>query len=87
MGPRDRPCLTNTVQAVRRLLSYAFLVLASYESSEAFRENNPARALALLDVADAIRPGSASVCARRKRAMGMMGRDTSEAAQPCPAPR
>jgi len=78
---------TLTVQAVRRLLSYAFLVLASYESSDAFRENNPARALALLDVADAIRPGSASVCARRKRAMGMMGRDTSEAAQPCPAPR
>ena len=78
---------TLTVQAVRRLLSYAFLVLASYESSEAFREDNPARALALLDVADAIRPGSAGVCARRKRAMGMMGRDTSEAAEPCPATR
>ncbi len=76
---------TLTVQAVRRLLSYAFLVLASYESSDAFRDNNPARALALLDVADVIRPGSSSVCARRKRAMGMLGRDTSEAAAPCPA--
>ena len=78
---------TLTVQAVRRLLSYAFLVLASYESSDAFREDNPARALALLDVANAIQPGSPSVCARRKRAMGMLGRDTSEAAQPCPATR
>jgi len=75
---------TLTVQAVRRLLSYAFVVLASYESSVAFQENNPARALGLLDVANAIRPGSASVCERRKRAMGMMGRDTSAAAQPCP---
>ena len=76
---------TLTVQAVRRLLSYAFVVLASYESSVAFQENNPARALGLLDVANAIRPGSASVCERRKRAMGMMGRDTSAAAQPCQA--
>jgi hypothetical protein len=73
------------VQAVRRLLSYAFLVMASYESSEAFRANNPARALALLDVADAIRPGSPGVCDRRKRAMAMLGQDTSAAARPCPA--
>ena len=78
---------TLTVQAVHRLLSYAFLVLAWYESSLAFEQNNPARALGLLDVADAIQPVSAGVCARRKRAMGMMGRDTSEAAEPCPATR
>jgi hypothetical protein len=73
------------VQAVRRLLSYAFLVLASYESSDAFRANNPARALALLNVADAIRPGSTSVCDRRKRAMAMLGQDTSATARPCPS--
>lgn len=72
------------VQALRRLLSYAFLVMASYEPSVAFEANNPARALALLDVADAIRPGSAAVCDRRKRAMGMLGQDTSAAARPCP---
>ena len=75
------------VQAVRRLLSYAFLVMASYESSVAFEANNPARALALLNVADAIRPGSTSVCDRRKRAMGMLGQDTSAAARPCPTVR
>lgn len=74
------------VQAVRRLLSYTFVVMASYESSEAFRANNPARALALLNVADAIRPGSSSVCDRRKRAMAMLGQDTSASAAPCPAP-
>ena len=73
------------VQALRRLLSYAFLVMASYESSAAFKANDPARALALLNVADAIRPGSTGVCDRRKRAMGMLGQDTSAAAQPCPA--
>jgi hypothetical protein len=76
---------TLTVQAVRRLLAWVYVVMASYESSQAFQDNNPARALALLDVANAIRPGSTGVCARRKRAMGMLGRDTSEAAQPCPA--
>jgi hypothetical protein len=73
------------VQALRRLLSYAFLVMSSYESSEAFKADNPARALALLDVADAIRPGSTSVCSRRKRAMAMLGQDTSTAARPCSA--
>lgn len=84
---REAAAETDTLraQAVRRLLSYVFLVLASYESSDALRENNPARALALLDVADAIRPGSRSVCEKRKRAMGMLGRDTSEAARPCPS--
>ncbi len=76
---------TLAVQAARRVLLNTFVTLASYEASDALRENKPARALALLDVANAIRPGLASVCAKRKRAMGMMGQDTSEAAQPCPA--
>ncbi len=75
------------VQALRRLLSYAFLVMASYESSDALRANNPARALSLLDVADAIRPGSTAVCEKRKRAMVMLGQDTTGVACPAPAGR
>jgi hypothetical protein len=76
---REAAQATDTLeaQAFRRLLSYTFVVMASYEATVAFQANNPARALALLDVADAIRPGTTGVCNRRKRAMAMMGQDTS----------
>jgi hypothetical protein len=35
-------------------------------------------------VAEAIHPGLAATCDRRKLALAMLGRDTSTAARPCP---
>jgi hypothetical protein len=76
----------DTVRALaaQRLLEHAFVVTAFYEPRDAFDASNPARALALLEVAEAIHPGIPFVCHDRKRALAWLGRDTTAAA--CEAP-
>jgi hypothetical protein len=50
------------------------VVTAFYEPREALAGGNAGRALALLEIADAIHPGAPFVCVSRKEVLGKLGR-------------
>jgi hypothetical protein len=57
-----------------QLLEQVFVVTAFYEPREALAGGNAGRALALLEIADAIHPGAPFVCVSRKEVLGKLGR-------------
>jgi predicted esterase len=68
-----------------QLLEQVFVVTAFYEPREALAGGNPARALGLLDIAEAIHPGSPFVCASRKEVLEKLGRAAEADAIRCPS--
>ncbi len=66
-----------------QLLEQVFVVTAFYEPRQALAEKNPARALALLAIAEAIHPGAPVVCASRREALEQLGR--ADEVRACPA--
>ncbi len=66
-----------------QLLEQVFVVTAFYEPREALASGRPERALALLEIADAIHPGAPFVCASRREALRKLGRTAEAAALRC----
>lgn len=66
-----------------QLLEQVFVVTAFYEPREALASGHPERALALLEIADAIHPGAPFVCASRREALRKLGRTAEAAALRC----
>jgi len=64
-------------------LEQIFVVTAFYEPRAALAGKNPARALALLAIAETIHPGTPFVCASRKEALAAQGRMEEATALRC----
>jgi len=64
-------------------LEQIFVVTAFYEPRAALAGKNPARALALLAIAETIHPGTPFVCASRKEALAAQGRTEEATALRC----
>ncbi|MEO8138801.1 MAG: hypothetical protein ABI742_04090, partial [Gemmatimonadota bacterium] len=77
----DRLASLNAAQ----LLEQLFVMTAFYEPREAMNAGDPARALALLDIAEAIHPGVAFVCSSRQEALTRAGRADAAAELRCPS--
>lgn len=77
----DRPAALEATQ----LLEQVFVVTAFYEPREALAAGHPARALALLEIAESIHAGTSLVCERRREALADLGRAREAAALPCQA--
>lgn len=69
--------------AAQRMLSQAFVTVASYDAREYLRRGDGARALAVLEVAEAIFPGRTHVCENRRRALTLLGRAADALALRC----
>ncbi len=66
-----------------QMLENAFVITVFYEPREAMQSGNPTRALALLDIAEAIHPGAAIICTSREAALTALGRSADAAALRC----
>jgi predicted esterase len=66
-----------------RQLEQAFIAVAFYEPRGYLARGEAAKALALLELAEAIRPGRSSVCTARQRALRMLGREAEVGALSC----
>jgi predicted esterase len=74
---------TAAALAAGRLLEYVFVLTSSYEAQAAFDGGDPARALLLLELANAIHPDVPRVCADQRKALALLGQDTTGSAKPC----
>lgn len=70
-----------------QLLEQVFVVTAFYEPRQALAGQNPARALAFLEIAESIHPGVPFVCASRKEALEKSGRADEASAIHCASNR
>jgi len=61
--------------AARRLLSHVVAYSSFYEPRDLLEQRDPVRALAMLAIADAVRPRMSGVCYYRARALAMLGRN------------
>ncbi len=66
-----------------RQLEQAFIAVAFYEPRGYLARGEAAKALALLELAEAIRPGRSSVCAARQQALRLLGRAAEAGALSC----
>lgn len=69
--------------AAARLLEQAFVTLSFYEPRQWLDRGDGARAVALLDLAEAIHPGRPHVCTARRKALTLLGRTAEAEALSC----
>jgi hypothetical protein len=72
--------------SAQRLLEQVFSFASFYWPRIAFDDGNPAKALAVLELAEVIHPGREGVCENRKEALRQLGRADSAAATSCVPP-
>lgn len=73
----------DAARGAAQMLENVFVITAFYEPREAMQSGDPARALALLEIAETIHPGAAIICTGRQAALTSLGRLADAAALPC----